>query len=133
MGLFALRKHEDESRRSRSARLHLSALLGPAGALISVLMILCFPLRSAHDFNQHFRTTRIRRSVISHTFVSVAKEAPAKAASRAVVKPVSFIVINLASETESLAGIVSLPVLPPRILLLFRLGPTRTSGEDPFI
>ena len=96
-------------------------------------MILSFPLSSPHDSHQHFRTARVRRSVISHTFFSVAKEAPAKAASRMGVKPVSFILINLEAETESSADVVILPVIPARILLLFRPGPSRASGEDPFI
>jgi hypothetical protein len=117
---------------SRRGREHLS-LFRLAACLIGIVMLLLFPFRSAHDFNQHFRTARVRRSIISHTFVSVATEAPAKAASRLPIQPVGFVLVSLEIEMDSSAGILMPPVIPARILLLFRPGPSRASGEEPFI
>ena len=113
------------------ARSNPQSLLRLAACLIGVLMLLLFPLRTAHDFNQHFRTARTRRSAISHTFVSVAKEAPAKAVSRLGIQRADFILVSL--EMDSSAGMIMPPVIPARILLLFRPGPSRPSSEDPFI
>jgi hypothetical protein len=97
-------------------------------------MLLSFPSNAPHDFHQHFRTARVRRSIIDHTFVSVAQEAPAKAACRLSIKPLGFLMLRLETKLESPAGIeISAPVISARILRLFRPGPSRASGEDPFI
>ena len=105
-----------------------------AACLASALMVLSFPLGSAHDFHQHFRTARVRREVIKHTFLSVTKESPGKAARSLRVRPIRLLPVDRETETELSSNISPSPLaIPTRILLRFRPGPSRAGGEDPLI
>jgi hypothetical protein len=103
-------------------------------SLAGVIMLLSFPSRSAHDFHQHFRTARIRRSVVSHTFAETAPEAPAKTACQAPIRPTGFLPVDLALASEAPAkSELPTPVSPSSILRLFPSRLARASGDDPLI
>jgi hypothetical protein len=109
-------------------------LLRVAVYLASALMVLSFPVGSAHDFHQHFRIARVRRELVRHTFLSVAKESPAKRARPLRVRPIQLLPVDRQTESESSSNISPSPlVIPTRILLRFRPGPFRAGGEDPLI
>ena len=101
--------------------------------LIGIATLLSFPFNSAHDFHQHFRTERVRRSVISHTFVAVSKEAPSKPACRLSFHPFDLDLVPPTKELTRTFSVSIPPVIPAHILLLFRLRPSRAGCEDPFI
>ena len=109
-------------------------LLRMAVCLAGALMVLSFPVGSAHDFHQHLRTARVRRELVRHTFLSVAKESPAQGARPLRVRPIQLLPIDRETESESSPNISPFPlVIPTRILLRFRPGPSRAGGEDPLI
>ena len=109
-------------------------LLRMAVCLVGALMVLSFPLGSTHDFHQHLRTARVRRELVRHTFLSVAKESPAQGARPLRIKPIQLLPVDYETESESSSNISPSPlVIPTRILLRFRPGPSRAGGEDPLI
>jgi hypothetical protein len=104
-------------------------------SLVGVMMLLSFPCRSGHDFHQHLRTARIRRSIVSHTFVSAASEVTAETVSRSPARPTGFLPVDLALAL-AVPATHALPAPVPavsRILRLARSGRSRASGDDPLI
>jgi hypothetical protein len=122
------------SKRKSFAGWHSGRSLGLIMSLFGMIMLLSFPFRSGHDFHPHFRTARIRRSVVSHTFVSSAPEAPAKTISQSPIYPAGFRLVDSASALEAPTGHKLRALVPAsRFRRPFRPRRARASGDDPLI
>jgi hypothetical protein len=112
------------------------SLHGLARALLSLLtltMLVSFPLTKDHDFNSHFRNAEIRRSVTRHTFISQPEDHTLRQAVRPDIRPISQILIEIRDDKPGVKFIV-VPCRPVRRLLLrLKSGPPGAGGQDPLI
>jgi hypothetical protein len=116
-----------------SSRL-IASSLRVAACVISVAMLLSFPLTRPHSFGQHFGTTQIRHNIVRHTFVAgpeaggVEKIAYIEALTAI---PTAVIVENVLVRLSPHRIVPELPTF--RILQHFKLGPSRSDASDPLI
>jgi hypothetical protein len=122
-----------------NSRLHfkahkLTGMLNLAACIVTVLMLLAFPIRSAHRFENHFRAPEVRRSIERHTVVAHSESAPVERIADQAVVPALWVPVDLreaiqpASEVELSA---SIPI--SRLLLRLKLGSARSGSQDPLL
>jgi hypothetical protein len=112
----------------------ITSSLRVAACIVSVAMLLSFPLARTHSFGQHFGTTQIRHSIVRHTFVAGPE-------TTGVEKMVHFDAQTSIPEPAVLASAATrlfpLPLhssVPTfRILQHFKLGPFRSGATDPLL
>jgi hypothetical protein len=112
----------------------ITTSLRVAACIVSVAMLLSFPLARTHSFGQHFGTTQIRHSIVRHTFVAGPE-------TTGVEKMVHFDAQTSIPEPAVLASAATrlfpLPLLSTvptfRILQHFKLGPSRSGATDPLL
>ena len=105
-----------------------------AACIVSVAMLLSFPLTRAHSFGQHFGTTQIRQNIVRHTFVAGPETS-------AIEKILHFEALPSIPEPAVLASAATrlfpLPLFSTvptfRILQHFKLGPSRSGATDPLL
>jgi len=105
-----------------------------AACILSVAMLLSFPLTRAHSFGQHFGTTEIRHNIVRHTFVAEPETSGVEEISHVDALPVipaTVIVENLAVRLSPDTVASELPTF--RIVHHFKLGPSRSGASDPLI
>jgi hypothetical protein len=105
-----------------------------AACIVSVAMLLSFPLTRAHSFGQHFGTTEIRHNIVRHTFVAGPETSEVGKISHIDALPavptteiVENLVVRLSPDTIA----SELPTF--RIVHHFKLGPSRSGPSDPLI
>lgn len=109
-------------------------LMGLTASLISVLMLLAFPVQRTHRFTDHFRTSEVRRSIERHTFVAQPEADPAERVAHCAVLPAFPVPVPTDGKVRPLAGFEYAPrVSLTRFLLRLKLGPSRASAQDPLL
>jgi hypothetical protein len=118
----------------KSASRSIAVSLRVAACIVSVAMLLSFPVSKAHSFGQHFGTTQIRRNIVRHTFVAGPETGGVERMTHidALASiPTPLIVENVAKCLLPLATVLQVP--PLRIFRHFKLGPSRSSVSDPLL
>jgi hypothetical protein len=110
----------------------IATTLRAAACILSVAMLLSFPIANAHHFGQHFGATEIRQNIVRHTFVAGPEAGGVEKialidAQPAIPMPV--IIGNVAKSFFPLAIVSKVPTF--RILQHFKLGPSRSGAPDP--
>jgi hypothetical protein len=116
-----------------SSRL-ITTSLRVAACIVSVAMLLSFPLTRAHSFSQHFGTTQIRHSIVRHTFVAGPETSGVEKIVHFDAQPSIPEPVVIASATTRLFPLPLLSTAPTfRILQHFKLGPSRSGATDPLL
>jgi hypothetical protein len=105
-----------------------------AACVLSVAMLLSFPVTRAHSFGQHFGTTEIRHNIVRHTFVAGPETCEVDKISHIdalPAVPTTVIVENLGVRLSPDTVASELPTF--RIVHHFKLGPSRSGASDPLI
>jgi len=110
----------------------IAKTLRAAACILSVAMLLSFPIANAHHFGQHFGATEIRQNIVRHTFVAGPEAGGVEKialidAQPAIPMPV--IIENVANTFFPLGLVSQVPAF--RILQHFKLGPSRSGASDP--
>jgi hypothetical protein len=103
-------------------------------SLLGLLMLISFPIRSAHQFENHFRTPEVRRSIERHTaIVNPESKAPERISYQGVLP--SFLKITDAADVPypvargQVSDHLEFPHLYPRL----KLGSSRSGSQDPLL
>jgi len=105
-----------------------------AACIVSVAMLLSFPLTRAHSFGQHFGTTQIRHSIVRHTFVAGPETSGVEKMVHFDAQPSIPEPVVVASAATRLFPLPLLSIVPTfRILQHFKLGPSRSGATDPLL
>jgi hypothetical protein len=105
-----------------------------AACIVSVAMLLSFPLTKVHSFGQHFGTTQIRQNIVRHTFVAGPETTGVEKmvhfdAQPSIPEPA--VVASAATRLFPLPLLSNVPTF--RILQHFKLGPSRSGATDPLL
>jgi hypothetical protein len=118
----------------KSAGRTISATLRAVACILSVAMLLSFPVARVHSFGPHFGTTEIRQNIVRHTFVAGPETGAVEKMTHIdalAAIPTPVIVENVAKCLFPLAIISDVPTF--RILRHFKLGPSRSGASDPLL
>jgi hypothetical protein len=118
----------------KSAGRSIAASLSAIACILSVAMLLSFPVMHAHSFGQHFGTTEIRQNIVRHTFVAGPETGGAEKMTHIdalAAIPTPVIVEHVAKCLFTLATVSDVPTF--RILRHFKLGPSRSGASDPLL
>ncbi len=102
-----------------------------AACLLSVAMIVGFPLAKNHDFEAHFRDAEVRRATVRHTSLSQAEDNRPERVVRGDIQPMPFIAVDIASFKPRPKFVAAFPSPIRRLLLRLKSGPSSASGQDP--
>jgi hypothetical protein len=109
-------------------------LLNLAVCVVSVLMMLAFPMRSAHQFGFHFRTPEVRRSIERNTAFANPEPKPSERIPYQAVRPALFVLVDTGDAPFPIAHVeLSSNVDFPRLLLRLKLGSSRSGSQDPLL
>ena len=112
----------------------ISASLQAVACILSVAMLLSFPVARVHNFGQHFGTTEIRQNIVRHTFVAGPETGGVERMTHndaLAAIPTPVIVENVAKCLFPLAIVSDVPIF--RTLQHLKLGPSRSSASDPLL
>lgn len=109
-------------------------LLNLAVCVVSVLMLLAFPLRSAHQFADHFRTPEVRRSIERHTPIAHSDTGPTSGITHQIVLPVLLMPVDIGENPFPATNVyVSSETPISRFLLRLKLGLSGSGSQDPLL
>jgi hypothetical protein len=117
---------------SFSGRL-LIGFLRAGASLITLVMLVSFPLTKNHDFEAHFRNAEVRRTVVRHTIVSPVEDSRTGQVVHRDLEPVTLIPVDPGRFKLETKFIVVSRQRPRRLLLRLKFGRLPASGPDPFI
>jgi hypothetical protein len=118
----------------KSASRSIAVSLRVAACIVSVAMLLSFPVSRAHSFGQHVGTTEIRQNIVRHTFVAGPETGGVERMTHIdalAAIPTPVIVENVAKCLFSLAIVSDVPIF--RTLRHLKLGPSRSGAPDPLL
>jgi hypothetical protein len=118
----------------KSAGGAIAASLRAVACILSVAMMLSFPVARVHSFGPHFGTTEIRQNIVRHTFVAGPETGGAERMTHIdalAAIPTPSIVEHAAKCLFPLAIVSDVPTF--RILRHFKLGPSRSGSPDPLL
>jgi hypothetical protein len=102
-----------------------------AASLLSIVMFLLFPAQiRPHDYNDHFRTPRVRASIVGHTSVERAEVRTADQAVKTHAWPPLSLVVEPDLKRRTRPEAVC-PMPRTRLFLRLKLGPSSSSSQDP--
>jgi hypothetical protein len=117
-----------------SSALKAAGLLNLAACIVSVLMLLVFPMQRVHQYTNHFRAPEIRRSTLRHTPIAQRESGPAERIAHQAVLPALLVYVDTGDVVEPAANIEFASQVPlSRLLLRLKLGPSRSGGQDPLL
>jgi hypothetical protein len=125
--------------RAMSTRFHfvprrIAGLLNVAACVVSVLMLLAFPMQRGHQFAAHFRSPEVRRSIERHTPIAHPEAGTAERIAHQAVLPALLVYVDTGDVVEPAANIEFASQVPlARLLLRLKLGPSRSGGQDPLL
>jgi hypothetical protein len=109
-------------------------LLNLAACVVSVLMMLAFPIRSAHQFESHLRNPEVRRSIERNTAVANPESKPSERISYRAVQPALFVLVNTGDASLPFANAKPFSyAVFPRLISRLKLGSSRSGGQDPLL
>jgi hypothetical protein len=109
-------------------------LLSFLPCVVSLLILLAFPLRSAHQYAKHYRSSEILQTIEHNPTIAHRKAGPAARIAHQTVLPIlqrpidSANVVGPVSSTELLS-----PVPLSLLLSRLRLCSSRSGGPDPLL
>ena len=103
-----------------SSRLLIGFLRASAG-LITLVMLVSFPLTKNHDFEAHFRNAEVRRTVVRHTIVSPAEDSRTGQVVHRDIEPVVLIPVDPGKFNPETKFIVVSCLRPRRLLLRLKI------------
>jgi hypothetical protein len=100
----------------------------------SVLMLLTLPIRSGHQYTNHFRTPEVRRTVERHTYVAHTNAGPAESVPHQnVLAPLLATVDDGDVIKPVVDSEISTQIPISRLLLRLKLGWSRSGNQDPLL
>jgi hypothetical protein len=112
----------------------INASLRAVACILSVAMLLSFPVARVHSFGSHFGTSEIRQNIVRHTFVAGPETGGAEKMTHSdalAAIPTPVVVENVAKCLFPPVVVSNVPTL--RILRHFKLGPSRSGSPDPLL
>jgi hypothetical protein len=114
--------------------LKAAGLLNLAACIVSVLMLLAFPVQRVHQYTNHFRAPQIRRSIVRHTPIAHPEAGTAERIANQAVLPALPVYIDTGDEVAPAANIEFVPQVPiSHLLSRLKLGSSRSGGQDPLL
>jgi hypothetical protein len=112
-----------------------SGVLGLLICAFAVLMLLTFPIRSAHQYANHLRSPEVRRSSERHTSIAYSNFRPAEVITYPAVLPTLLAPVEAGNTFVPAANTELLPSAIPisRLLLRLKLGCSRSGSQDPLL
>ncbi len=100
----------------------------------SVLMLLTFPARSAHQYTSHLRTPEVGQSIERHTSIARTNIVPAECVTHRTILPTLFVSVDDGDTRETTANSEIPPSIPiSHLLLRMKLGSSRSGSQDPLL
>lgn len=103
-----------------------------AACVVGALMLLTFPIQSAHQYTNHFRTPQVRRTIERGVFIAHPDTTPTKRIAQQAVFPALLVSLN-AGDAKPVTIIYFSPVPISRLLMHLKLGFSRSGSEDPLL
>jgi hypothetical protein len=112
----------------------LPALFHAAACVLSVAMLLSLPASTVHDFDAHFRTPEVRRSIERTTSVAFGEDNAGECLDRSNLLP-TFFVPSEPDHHPTARDTVEKPFTAPRFRILsrLRLMSSGSGGQDPLL
>lgn len=118
----------------KSSGRRAGTFLCAVACIVCIAMLLSFPATSAHNFSGHFRSNEVRRSIVRHASVAAPEADGAQAIARVDIEPTIAMPVIVESIAQPLATFeVYAEVSLIRLLLRFKLGPSRSDGSVPLL
>lgn len=118
----------------KSSRGAIAASLRVAACIVSVAMLLSFPITRAHSFGQHFGTTEIRHNIVRHTFVAGPEAGGVEKIAHVDAQPAIPVPLTIENVAKCLFLRTIVSDVPTfRILQHLKLGPSRSGASDPLL
>jgi hypothetical protein len=120
-------------------RLHFKSsrireLLQMAAWAFGALVLLTFPMRSAHQYTNHFRTPEVRRSIERHIFVAHTNLDPAERISQQSVLRTIVVPLDGQDAISPLDRSQFRSLIPiSHLLSRLKLGSSRSDSQDPLL
>jgi hypothetical protein len=109
-------------------------LLNLAACIVSMLMLLAFPMQRVHQYTIHLRAPEIRRSIERHTFVAHPEAGIAERIAYQAVMPAVLEPVAAGDAPKPVVHSDLLPQIPiPHLLARLKLGSSRSGGQDPLL
>jgi hypothetical protein len=119
--------------RSHFIQRKAASLLSLAACVVSILMLLAFPIRSAHQFSDHFRTPEVRRSIERHTPIAHPDSRSAERTPHQALLPALLIPTDDLDALKPAAHFDFAEIPISRLLLRLKLGSSRSGSQDPLL
>lgn len=112
----------------------VARLLNLAACVVSILMLLAFPIRSAHQFSDHFRTPEVRRSIERHTPIAHPDSGASERIPHQTVLPALMVPLDYGEAIKpALTWELASQIPSSRLLLRLKLGSSRSGSQDPLL
>ncbi len=122
------------SNRFYSTVLKGASLISAVACVVSLLMLLVFPMGPEHQFTGHFRSPEVCQSIERHTPIAQPEARTTECIAHQAALPALLMLINNGDVVEPVANIEFSPQVPlSRLLLRLKLGPSRSGGQDPLL
>jgi len=122
------------SNRFHSFALKAAGFLNLAACVVSVLMLLTFPMQRVHQYANHLRTPEVRRSIERHTFIAQHEAGPSERIANQAVMPAILESVEMGDAVKPVVDCELSPQVPiSHLLARLKLGSSRSGGEDPLL
>jgi hypothetical protein len=122
---------EAMSIRNHFATRQAASLPKVAVCVVTVLMLLAFPLRSTHHFADHFRNPEVRRSIERHTPIAHSDTETTGRVAHQIVLPAFVSPLDIGKARFPVTKVqVSSETPISRFLLRLKLGSSRSGSQD---
>ena len=103
-------------------------------SVVGIVMLLSFPANASHQFDAHFRSNEVRRSIVRNASIAGPEADAARTVARIDAEPAIPMPVIAESAAKPLTTFdFSSDVSLVRLLQRFKLGPSRSSGSDPLL
>jgi hypothetical protein len=111
----------------------MGSLLNAVACLVSVLMLLSFPIQSPHHFKDHFRLPEVRRSIELHTSIAQPEANSAESVAYQTMVPALLVPVDTGDANNPVVNFEINRVPLSHMLLRLKLGYSRSDGQDPLL
>ncbi len=122
------------STRFQFATRRAAKLLNLAACVVSMLMLLAFPLERVHQYTNHLRAPEIRRTIERHTFVAHSEARTAERIANQAVMPAILESVETPDAVKPVVDFKLSPQVPiSHLLARLKLGSVHSGGQDPLL
>jgi hypothetical protein len=122
------------STRFQFATRRAAKLLNLAACIVSMLMLLTFPLERVHQYTNHLRSPEIRRTIERHTFVAHSEAGTAERIANQAVMPAILESVETWDAVKPVVDFKLSPQVPiSHLLARLKLGTAHSGGQDPLL